>query len=209
MQSQSESSSTPFQSSGQNLPVALKWTTREFTHFDVEYTDKAGDVVYHFWPKLSDVDFPADFGEDLERAFQAVCPPGADVRADYTDRQEATALFQEGCGLMRALYMDLFDRLQVLTGGKKVETSDIAALRAQMEAACPKAPQPTFWVSVKGMGQNPMADTFLKNEVFLRLDTFLTERYPHVDVPVIRNANGPREVREGNRDRLRSRGKRK
>lgn len=53
-----------------------------------------------------------------------------------------------------------------------------AFLRYGQHAGDLSAPQPTYWVCVKDMANGPMSDRFLRNEVFLRIETAVKERYP-------------------------------
>jgi hypothetical protein len=119
----------------------LNFSKKVFESFEVEFTENGDDVIYHFWPRKGERDFPPDFGLDLEIGFKAVLPPTADVRADYTDRQEAAAILR--------------------FGQDPNEESE---------------PLPTFYVRVVGWASNPMADRFLKNEVFSCIDAAVKER---------------------------------
>lgn len=136
----SASSSTP---SPGSHPLELKWQTWSCRYFDAEFAKKGADIVYHFWPHKGEADFPPNFGVDLERGFREVCPPDADVRADYMSKREAAV---------------------VLRFGQKVDD--------------PSPPTPTYWVQAVGLAAMPMADRFLCNEVFSRIERAIKERYP-------------------------------
>ena len=117
------------------LPQAPEFSAKHLKCCDVDVASIGGDIVYHFWPRPSDVDFPQEFAKKLEDAFKSVLPEDADVRAAYTDRVEAAAFmcFNE-------------------TGAED------------------KVPVPTYYVRVIGWADNPMAETFLKQRVFDKLD---------------------------------------
>jgi hypothetical protein len=78
------------------MPISLEFTEKELKFCDVEFVDSGEDVVYHFWPSKGDMDFPPSFAVCLESAFKAVLPTSADVRAEYTSRDEATAFMRYG-----------------------------------------------------------------------------------------------------------------
>lgn len=77
-----------------SLPDAPQFVAHTLRSCDVDVADIGGDIVYHFWPRPGDVDFPPKFARYLEDAFKAVLPTDADVRAEYTDRAEAAAFMR-------------------------------------------------------------------------------------------------------------------
>ena len=79
-----------------SAPTPLAFETRAFQEFDVEFADKGNDIVYHFWPKKGENDFPDGFAKSLEDAFLSVLPDTADVRAGFTSREEAKILSKFG-----------------------------------------------------------------------------------------------------------------
>ena len=76
------------------IPTPIEFETKSFKFFDVEFTERGNDVVYHFWPVRGELDFPPKFGETLEKAFLSVLPESADVRAEYMDKFEAEMLMR-------------------------------------------------------------------------------------------------------------------
>lgn len=124
----------------------LDWQVQKFEFFEVEYTDKGDDIVYHFWPKNDETWFlpgrpPEIFGMTLEEAFKSVLPEDADVRADYMTPQEALVLMRYG-----------------------------------EDEAKPALPRETYSVRVVGYANNLMADKFLKAKVFQELDKAVARR---------------------------------
>ena len=77
-----------------SIPDAPQFVAHSLRSCDVDVADIGDDIVYHFWPRKGDLDFPPKFATYLEEAFMAVLPTDADVRADYTNRDEAAAFMR-------------------------------------------------------------------------------------------------------------------
>jgi len=76
------------------LPEGPKFVEKNQKYYDVEYADISGDIVYHFWPKRGEKDFPLGFAKKLEDAYKTVLPLTATVYAEYTDRDIAAAFMR-------------------------------------------------------------------------------------------------------------------
>ena len=72
--------------------LEIKFTEKEFPEFDVEFTEKNDDVIYHFFPPNDVEVFRENFGIYLEAAFKQLLPDTADVRADYISLEEAQCI---------------------------------------------------------------------------------------------------------------------
>tara|TARA_Y100001973_G_C5183140_1_gene326141 strand:+ start:1214 stop:1597 length:384 start_codon:yes stop_codon:yes gene_type:complete len=72
--------------------LEIKFTEKEFPEFEVEFTEKDNDFIYHFFPPNETEIFNDDFGTNLEKAFKRLLPDTADVRADYISLEEAQCI---------------------------------------------------------------------------------------------------------------------
>ena len=71
------------------LPQPPQFAEWNQEYYDVEVANIGEDVVYHFWPTKGTSDFPNEFARKLEDAFKSSLPADADVRAEYSNREEA------------------------------------------------------------------------------------------------------------------------
>lgn len=123
-------------------PRPIHFEDKKYEFFDVEVADKGDDVIYHFWPPNDGDTFVPGFAKSLEAGFKATLPAAADVRAEYTTREEAA---------VQAKHAEFELRLDKESRSEKND---------------PWIPRETYFVRVVGGAQYPLAETFLKNRVF-------------------------------------------
>lgn len=123
-------------------PVPITFEEKCFEYFDVEFTERGEDVIYHFWPPNDGDTFLPNFSKYLEDGFKLTLPSNADVRAEYTSKLEASVL---------ATHSEWPLKLDKETRTK----SDALWL-----------PRETYYVCVLGGAKNPFASAFLKDRVF-------------------------------------------
>jgi hypothetical protein len=122
---------------------------KEYPSFVVEVASEGGDVVYTFHPSEGAQKFPEQFPVALEAGFKEVLPGDADVRANYTNLQEAQVHARIGEGYT----------------GRVVG----------MQPEGPLVPRESFWVRVIGWADRPLADVFLKDRVFNEIQKAVEE----------------------------------
>lgn len=130
-------------------PKTISFTELRFEYFDVEIAEKGKDIIYHFWPPNDGDAFVPGFATQLQEAFRGVLPSTADVRADYTTRDEAAVLAKHA---QWPVHLDKESRSQ--TDSKWI-------------------PRETYFVRVVGGAEYPLADTFLKRRVLETLSRAL------------------------------------
>jgi hypothetical protein len=123
--------------------------SKEYLSFAVEVASEGGDVVYTFRPPGEDSEFYPNFGLALEAGFRSVLPGDVDVRAGYTNLQEAMVHSRVGQGYE----------------GRVVG----------MQPEGPLIPRESFWVRVIGWADRPLADVFLKDRVFREIQKAVEE----------------------------------
>lgn len=127
------------------VPKAVQFAEKDFQHFTAEVTVKGDDVVYHFWPPGDADRFVEGFAKDLESGFKATLPLNADVRAEFTSRDEAMVLMRHA-----EFPIQLDKQSRVGTG-----------LTIARE---------TYFVRVVGGAKYPLQETFLQERVFLNIE---------------------------------------
>ena len=129
---------------GSNLgDMALKFDTHDTENFHAEFTDSGDDVIYHFWPPGEEARFCDGFAMHLESGFAEALPEGTEVHAEFTDFAEASLRLSEGVGMVP----------------QKDFHKELVAARE------------TYYVRVVEGLKNPMAETFLKQRVFVHIDS--------------------------------------
>lgn len=123
-------------------PQPLKFTEIKYEYFDVEFADRADDIIYHFWPPNDGDQFVRGFSKALEQGFKTTLPASADVRADYTSKEESAVLSRH------AEFEVRLDKESRSTSSEKW------------------IPRETYFVRVVGGAQYPLAEVFLKHRVF-------------------------------------------
>lgn len=108
----------------------------------MEFADRADDIIYHFWPPNDGDQFVRGFSRALEQGFRSTLPPSADVRAEYTSREESAVLSRHAEFEMR------------LDKESRSKSND------------KWIPRETYFVRVVGGAQYPLAEVFLKHRVF-------------------------------------------
>lgn len=120
-------------------PKPIAFEERHYEFFDVEVTRRADDVIYHFWPVNNGEKFCANFAKHLEYGFKTTLPYDADVRAEFTSREESAVL-----GHVDGVHMDKESR----------STTDVKWV-----------PRETYFIRVLNGANYPLWEIFLKDRI--------------------------------------------
>lgn len=123
-------------------PKPIHFEEFKFQYFDVEVAEKGQDYIYHFWPPNDGDTFVPGFAKCLETGFRKTLPATADVRADYTNREESAVLSKHA-------------EMEVRLDKESRSLSDTKWI-----------PRETYFVRIVGGAQYPLAETFLKGRIF-------------------------------------------
>lgn len=132
------------------MPKAVQFTEKSYPHFDVEVATKGEDVIYHFWPPGDEVVFCKGFAKLLETGFKNTLPNDADVRAEYTSKDEAYVLM--------------------------THSQTPIHLEKQSKAGNgPMVARETYFIRVVHGTKYPLHETFLQDRVFHNIEKAIQE----------------------------------